>query len=89
MPKLGKDLGLQFLADRKMNNYNYLISSQANNFLRLAKKAQTRNLMGAALTAEQAFLLDRKIDDGRPNKGYILADNGYLANHQKAKIFDY
>ena len=75
----------QLLADKKLNNINYIFS-KTQNFLRVAKGKSSGNLSHSCFTTEQAELVDRKIDDAMPLSGRIYADSGYENWHSKKKL---
>ena len=68
--------GYQIIADSKLNNIYYDLGNKKN-YLRLAVDKGFGNLTKSCLTSEQVYFLDKKLDDGLPVKGKLLADDGY------------
>ena len=68
--------GYQMLADKKLNNINYIFKEK-NNFLRIAKGKKSGNLSHSCLSSQFAYFIDKKIDDSLPLSGKIFADTGY------------
>lgn len=68
--------GYQIIADSKLNNIYYDLGSK-NNYLRLALDKGFGNLTKSCLTSEQVYFIDKKLDDGLPVKGKLIADDGY------------
>lgn len=56
----------------------HVFSVAGVNYFQLGAKTQanTTIITGAATTANEAFLIDTKMDDGKPNGGVVVAKNG-------------
>ncbi len=69
----------QILGDSRMNESYAPLKGADRNFLRLAGQRIRGNLMYPLLTPSDAFNLDKKVDDGKADRGYVYADNGRRA----------
>lgn len=69
-------LGMQILGDTKLNNSFFDLRQISTNFLRIAAEKDSGNLLNSAFTPRDLYFVDKKIDDGFPQRGISLGDTG-------------